>query len=140
MLYTLIYSSVASVPMADGEVEILLARCQERNLADEVTGLLVHVRLGRDRAAFIQVLEGPEESVEATFARIARDELHTDVTVLARTPIETARFRQWSMKFATVDESGLGELADERPPADTAALLRDRALVERVIAALERPR
>ncbi|MFC5286644.1 BLUF domain-containing protein [Actinokineospora guangxiensis] len=133
MLYTLIYSSVAAVPMDDDEVEVLLGRCQERNAADGVTGLLVHVRLGRDRAAFIQVLEGRREAVESTFARIERDELHEDVTVLTRSPLEVARFHEWSMKFAAVDEPGLGKLADGRP---TVALLRDREMVERVITAL----
>ena len=68
--------------MADSEVAALPARSRELNAAEGITGLLVHLRLDHER-----------------------DELHEGVTVLFRGPVESARFRQWSMRFATVDEA-----------------------------------
>ncbi|MBP2472290.1 hypothetical protein JOF53_001162 [Crossiella equi] len=131
MLHTLTYSSAASFVLSEREVTVLLARSRELNVADNITGLLVYLRLAEDRAAFVQVLEGDRDAVERTYARIEGDELHTDLRVLHRAETERRRFSRWSMKFARLDPLALPEvLAGAGDP------LADRAWVERVIAAV----
>ncbi len=132
MLHTLMYSSHAVVAMSDSEVKVLLRRSRELNAAEGITGLLVHIRLDYSRAAFLQVLEGSREAVERTYARIERDELHTDLTVLRRSALGAARFEGWSMKFATLDEGGLRD-AVGATQRDQAVLLRDEKAMDRVI-------
>ncbi|MFI7530203.1 BLUF domain-containing protein [Nocardia salmonicida] len=135
MPYTLIYSSQATFVLSDEEISVLLDRARELNAADDVTGLLVYVRFDGDRAAFVQVLEGDENAVERTYARIQRDELHTDLLVLARAGIQQRRFSQWSMKFIRMEQADLQQVFTGSKPADEGSPLADRAEAERVIAA-----
>ncbi|MFI6225156.1 BLUF domain-containing protein [Nocardia salmonicida] len=135
MPYTLIYSSQATFVLSDEEISVLLDRARELNAADDVTGLLVYVRFDGDRAAFVQVLEGDENTVERTYARIQRDELHTDLLVLARAGIQQRRFSQWSMKFIRMEQADLQQVFTGSKPADERSPLADRAEAERVIAA-----
>ncbi|MEV4157724.1 BLUF domain-containing protein [Nocardia salmonicida] len=135
MPYTLIYSSQATFVLSDEEISVLLDRARELNAADDVTGLLVYVRFDGDRAAFVQVLEGDENAVERTYARIQRDELHTDLLVLARAEIQQRRFSQWSMKFIRMDQADLQQVFAGSKSADERSPLTDRAEAERVIAA-----
>ncbi|MFD6107766.1 BLUF domain-containing protein [Nocardia salmonicida] len=134
MPYTLIYSSKASFALSDEEISVLLDRARELNAANDVTGLLVYVRFDGDRAAFVQVLEGEENAVEQTYARIQRDELHTDLLVLARAAIQQRRFSQWSMKFVRMEQADLQQVFAGSMPAAERSPLADRAEAERVIA------
>ena len=47
--------------------------------------------------AFIQVLEGPEDAVTATFARISRNPRHGGILVPDRSKISERTFGEWSM-------------------------------------------
>ncbi|KPF65892.1 hypothetical protein IP69_16610 [Bosea sp. AAP35] len=79
----------------DGELTALraiLSVSRKNNEAADVTGYLIF-----DGESFIQVLEGPHDALQATMDRIARDERHRDVAVLATQPIETRSFREWKM-------------------------------------------
>ncbi|TCJ97150.1 FAD-dependent sensor of blue light [Nocardia alba] len=134
MPYTLIYSSTASFVLDDEEISVLLDHARELNAANDVTGLLVYVRFDDDRAAFVQVLEGDENAVEQTYARIQRDELHTDLLVLVRAAIPQRRFSQWSMKFVRMNQAVLQQVFSGSMPADGRSPLADRAAAERVIA------
>lgn len=53
---------------------------------------------------FLQILEGPEESVDELFSVICADDRHAEPTVIRRKPIDQPRFLQWSMKFPTMGE------------------------------------
>lgn len=75
-------------------VEAILLAARRRNQADNVTGALLLSVSG-----FAQVLEGHRETVERTFARVAADPRHADVSVLTFTPIERRRFPDWAMGF-----------------------------------------
>jgi hypothetical protein len=67
-------------------------RCNGR---DGITGALIC----RDDL-FLQLLEGPPDAVEATYARISSDDRHIEVRALTRRSIAlTARlFPDWSMR------------------------------------------
>jgi hypothetical protein len=51
---------------------------------------------------FIQTLEGPDDAVDATFARIEQDTRHRNVYVALREEIESRAFPDWSMGFESV--------------------------------------
>jgi Sensors of blue-light using FAD len=65
-------------------------RCNER---DAITGALIC------RAdVYLQLLEGPEGAVDATFARIAKDDRHLEVNLLSRVPAAERLFPGWAMR------------------------------------------
>ena len=53
---------------------------------------------------FVQVLEGDEAEVAATFARIQADPRHTELNVLSDASVEERSFPDWSMGFANGSE------------------------------------
>ncbi len=91
-LIRLIY---ASQPFGFDEAMLngILLDARRCNLRDGVTGMLIC------RAdLYLQYLEGPEEKVEATFARISRDDRHCDVRLLGTQQAEERRFPAWAMQ------------------------------------------
>lgn len=73
----------------------ILDVARRKNAADGVSGYLIF-----DKAYFLQILEGEEKVVEETYRRIAGDKRHADVTLVARRPIATRGFPDWSMGAA----------------------------------------
>ncbi|MGL4243549.1 MAG: BLUF domain-containing protein [Beijerinckiaceae bacterium] len=63
-----------------------------RNFTNGVTGCLTNTA-----RHFVQLLEGPAESVDETFLRIRRDDRHTDVEILLTRPIRNRAFADWCM-------------------------------------------
>ncbi len=65
-------------------------RCNPR---DGITGLLIC------RAdLYLQLLEGPEAAVEATYRRIAVDDRHMDLALLTRRAVTERLFPNWAMR------------------------------------------
>jgi len=48
---------------------------------------------------FGQVIEGPQDAIEATFERIQQDTRHGDVSLLEFSAVGTRSFGDWSMAF-----------------------------------------
>ncbi len=99
-LYHLIYLSIATAEMLEAQLLELLETSRQNNTRDEITGMLLY-KDGR----FMQLLEGPESKVCATYGRIVRDLRHRDVTILLEGPIEDRDFADWSMGFRTLDDA-----------------------------------
>lgn len=77
----------------EGMLNGILSDARRCNARDDVTGALIC------RAdVYLQLLEGPTEAVEATFARIAKDDRHLDVARLSQAPIDARLFPGWSMR------------------------------------------
>ncbi len=72
----------------------LLVQCFDNNMLSGITGAVV-LTAGR----FVQVLEGPREAVQATFARIVVDPRHHGIEVLSEIGIDHRHFAEWSMAF-----------------------------------------
>lgn len=89
----LFYTS-RSAPGVD--VDCILQQSRHNNAVDGITGLLWH-----DGSHFLQVIEGPESSVAATYARIANDPRHSELTILSDRSLGTREFGYWSMERAT---------------------------------------
>jgi hypothetical protein len=94
MLLQLIY---ASRPFGydAGMLTGILFDARRCNTRDGITGALIC----RDDL-FLQLLEGPEAAVEATFARIAADDRHVEVRRLTRRmiPDDARMFGAWAMR------------------------------------------
>jgi Sensors of blue-light using FAD len=73
----------------------ILMDARRCNARDGVTGALIC----RDDL-FLQMLEGPEAAVEATYGRILRDDRHIEVRQLTRRPIpdDGRLFAAWAMR------------------------------------------
>ena len=71
----------------------ILTDARRNNLRDNVTGALIC------RAdAYLQLIEGPEAAIRATYARIASDNRHVDVTFLFGEPVTDRVFPGWAMR------------------------------------------
>lgn len=95
----LIYISTArALQPGAALVQEVLQVSRRNNHRDGLTGLLV---VGGRR--FLQVLEGPRQTLNAAFRRIKADERHFAVVELTRKPISSRSFPDWDMAY---QESG----------------------------------
>ena len=80
---------------------------------------------------FLQVLEGPDENVEAIYAKVQKDSRHTNCLLLVRETIEERAFEHWSMGF--VDTTRIAEkisgFVDYMKALESMALDRTRARI-----------
>ena len=71
----------------------ILTISRARNSRDAITGTLIC------RAdMYLQLIEGPDAAIQATYARIAADNRHDDVTPLLTRPVTDRLFPQWAMR------------------------------------------
>lgn len=93
-LKQILYISCARPPGASADLGSILEQSRHNNALDGVTGLLYS---GDGR--YLQLLEGPADSVDATYARILADVRHYDITLLAERAIASRQFGYWSMAW-----------------------------------------
>ena len=103
----IIYQSQSTGRKAAEDAPAILRGARSFNGINGVTGLLLATE-----QRFMQVLEGPEESVEATMERIEADPRHREIEVLADDPVEARAFPDWAMAYR--DEGHPADLLDER--------------------------
>ncbi|MBB3349433.1 BLUF domain-containing protein [Sphingomonas sp. BK069] len=87
-LRCLIYTSRAN----DHDLVDIQRVSRANNGIDGISGLLL-----AKQGVFMQVLEGPPESVATTFERIRRDDRHSHVEVLSDTAETERAFGHWAM-------------------------------------------
>lgn len=95
----------------------ILMDARRANERDGITGALIC------RAdIYVQWLEGPEETVRATLARIWEDDRHLEVTLQAADHVEDRMFARWAMLHDPAvtwiwsqDEVGAGALKRATP-------------------------
>jgi Sensors of blue-light using FAD len=103
-----IYASAALRPMPAPDMADLLCHARRNNERLGLTGMLLYAE-----GSFFQVLEGPLETVDATYARIEADPRHGQVTLIIREPIPRRYFSAWSMGFCQVGAPELAALAGQ---------------------------
>lgn len=96
-MLSLCYLSAATVPFSPAELDALLATSRANNARNDISGMLLY----RD-GDFLQVLEGPESAVRATYQRIARDPRHGRIMLIDESEVETRAFADWSMGFRRI--------------------------------------
>lgn len=103
-----IYTSVQTLPLSGIELGELIEESRARNGQHDVTGILLHVKDN-----FFQILEGPQDVVEALYAKILLDVRHARVTRIIFEPIPRRFFEGSSMALATMSPAELGMILDE---------------------------
>lgn len=99
-----------------------------RNVGDGITGVLLYLD-----GLFVQILEGTQDRVEATFERICRDMRHTDLQLIDMISVSERMFDDWAMASLGMDPHGrseneeLAEIAQliEVNASEAAARMRD---------------
>ncbi|MEH3088314.1 MAG: BLUF domain-containing protein [Microbacterium arborescens] len=125
-LVSVLYTSNARAPFGDDDLRALLAQSRAANAQRDLTGMLLY-RAGR----FVQVLEGPESTVNALVQTIATDPRHTAMRVLIEQPIDQREFADWTMGYQPIAETtgdapeGFRDTFDDlESSADPSATLR----------------
>jgi Sensors of blue-light using FAD len=63
------------------------------NVRDDITGTLIC------RAdMYLQLIEGPDAAIQATYARILSDDRHLEINLLVSRPIAERMFPKWAMR------------------------------------------
>ena len=94
----LVYVSHATRGMTDEDLQAILAASRRNNAARNVGGLLLY-----HERAFMQVLEGESDDVDAVYRKIERDDRHTNARLLYRHEIEERDFPEWNMGFVPAE-------------------------------------
>jgi hypothetical protein len=123
---SIVYTSTALHPFSDEDLGQLLVTSRANNARTGLTGMLLY-RSGR----FLQVLEGPEDSLKERMAIIGADSRHAGVRVLLREPIAERQFPDWTMGHEPFSASlakdipGYRSTFEDEDPADTIQALRE---------------
>jgi len=88
----LVYLSRATSYVDQPELCSIAEDSAKRNRAVNVTGALIFCN-----GYFLQVLEGPDEMVEALYAKIAKDSRHCDVMLIRESSAFERLFPDWNM-------------------------------------------
>lgn len=126
-IFQVVYISSAVSAFSAEELVGLLKKSRERNERQGVTGVLLY-----HDGNFMQLLEGSEQDVRATYARIQADQRHHGCLLLLERTVEGRLFPDWSMalkdsRSAVVRETpgfsdflrrgGLQEMSKDAPAA-----------------------
>lgn len=95
-LCCLVYASRATQPFDEADLRALLQKSRFNNSRDGISGMLTYVK-----GMFFQMLEGPEDRVEAAYRRISSDPRHDSLRRIQSLRIEKRHFPQWTMGFPT---------------------------------------
>ena len=98
-MYRLVYMSTPKRSLGRDELRTILAAATRNNHRSNITGILI-----QDHKRFLQYLEGSQDKVEETFARIASDSRHHAIFRLKSGLIDRRQFPGWSMASKTVDQ------------------------------------
>jgi hypothetical protein len=104
-MLSLTYLSSATHLLDERELAELLAQTRPRNEEQGLSGMLLY-----SDGNFIQVLEGPDDAVDETFARISADPRHHGILVMLREEITERAFPDWSMGFRALRREEVREL------------------------------
>lgn len=99
-LYEALYVSVLAPETPITAVAAIASHARVANAQRGITGLLVF-----DGQWFCQQLEGGQEDVLATLARIGRDARHGQVVVVYQGPLAVRRFADFRLAFSTVEDT-----------------------------------
>lgn len=95
----LMYTSLSAKPGDGADLAAILQQSRHNNAIDGISGIL-----WSDGEGFLQILEGPEESVEAAFDRIKIDKRHHSLSVVLDRIIYEREFGNWTMAHRRFNE------------------------------------
>ena len=108
-MHAIAYVSAASWNLLDEQVQHIVAESRRLNALNGITGVLLYCD-----GNFMQYLEGEEDAVVETFARIRASECHYQINELMNQPILEREFADWTMGFSMPSPDEFVELAAAR--------------------------
>jgi hypothetical protein len=121
----ILYVSFSTVPGDGADLAGILEQSRHNNALDGITGLL-----RSDGVHFLQVIEGPPESVTAAFARIRADSRHHHLRLLRDCVIPLREFGSWTMVHRRAgDSADLYDARMRRLMLETSEPIRQHFLV-----------
>ena len=93
-LIQLIYSSEGRHGIDQSALRSIIEKSQRNNANVGISGTMCF-----NGTYFLQCLEGARDTVNATYARILRDPLHSDAVILRYREIAARDFPNWSMGY-----------------------------------------
>ena len=121
-LFPLLYVSQSLQRIRRSDVDAILRVSQRNNRRNGITGVLC-VGAGM----FMQVLEGPEQKVIATYAGIIEDPRHTRCGIINAVPANVRLFDEWAMGYIKT-EAEAPRLTDYALNVRAAATRHDRTI------------
>jgi len=97
-LYALMYISLAAPGIRAVDVFTLAQKAKAQNARQHVTGVLCH-----SSDAFVQVVEGPEDSIRHLAECMHLDTRHRNMVVLAEGAIDARRYPSWDLVYRNID-------------------------------------
>jgi hypothetical protein len=95
----LVYISQATRKMSSEALLEILKVAKENNQTMDVTGSLFY-----NGGWFLQVLEGPLETLNALYRKIEKDPRHKHSRILYNEPAKFRTFTRWSMNMTNLDD------------------------------------
>lgn len=92
MIDQILYISRTSQDFESDDLEAILLCCRRNNFELAVTGALTMID-----DWFLQVLEGPSDTLDMLIGLIGTDRRHREMRILARQSVERRSFPDWSM-------------------------------------------
>lgn len=93
-----LYISIAHAGLTAEDLDAIAKDASVSNASAGITGMLVHAD-----GYFLQVLEGPEDTVRSLIAAISADSRHTDFHIILLGHAERRNFAEWSMGIVNLD-------------------------------------
>lgn len=93
-------TSTAGSGRAADDIPDIMRQAAARNGIEGVTGLLY-----AEDDMFLQVIEGPSDSISDLIARLYDDDRHRELTILVDQPIAQREFGDWTMIYRDRRES-----------------------------------
>ncbi len=129
MLETFVYCSRAAEGVDAAEVSRLVAFSQARNVARDITGVLVF-----GSGVFFQWIEGPPAEVRSLIATLHGDSRHHDIVTLDRSvEVRERLYPHWEME--QVEASDIREVLEDA--LETAEDQSNIAALQRILGHLE---
>lgn len=104
----LIYISIADDALTPADIKRILETSKINNAKKGITGLLCF-----DGQRFLQLLEGPKETVKELYQIVAQDKRHKHIELIHFEDIVERTFSRWQMAFKGAPERLLTILTDQ---------------------------
>lgn len=126
------YVSHMTEPLSVDDLRLLHEESVRHNMECGITGVLM-----TSGGLFFQVIEGPPDSVDALWAKIAVDSRHRDVLLVSsEEKVRDRLFPDWAMETISIDASRADRLEPLHAMLET--IIASKGTIDRLTGALER--
>ncbi len=109
-MHRLVYFSNVSLDLNLFAIEAMVEQAAERNRPLSISGALHYNGLN-----FLQILEGPHQTLTPLYLRIRKDPRHSGVVKLAHEHISIRSYPDWGMKLFRGAPKGVGAPREKAP-------------------------